>query len=72
MNDGMHLLLENNSVIVYRCPHCGAGEITINKTSKHSYGYCDTCGAAYIHYKPLPHQLDVHKSKAKLKLLIGG
>lgn len=71
-NDGMTKLLENENVLVYRCPHCGSGEITINKMSKHSYGYCDTCGAAYIHYIPLEHQMDVHKSKARMKLLIGG
>lgn len=71
-NDGMQILLENEQIIKYRCPNCGAGEIIINKKSKHKYGYCDTCSAAYIHYIPLPHQMDVHKSKAPLKLLIGG
>lgn len=71
-NDGMQILLENEQIIKYRCPNCGAGEIVINKKSKHKYGYCDTCSAAYIHYIPLPHQIDVHKSKAPLKLLIGG
>lgn len=71
-NDGLKILLDNKSTLVYHCPHCGSGQITINKRSKHQYGYCDTCGAAYIHYIPLEHQMDVHKSKAKLKLLIGG
>lgn len=71
-NDGMQLILENDFILVYRCPNCGTGEITIDKRSKHSYGYCDTCSAAYIHYIPLEHQMDVHKSKAPLKLLIGG
>lgn len=66
------LIEETNDKITYRCPYCGTGEIVINKQSKHSYGYCDTCSAAYIHYVPLPHQLDVHKSKASLKLLLGG
>lgn len=71
-NDGLTILLENDKIIKYRCPNCGAGEIDIDKQSKHQYGYCDTCSAAYIHYIPLPHQMDVHKSKAPLKLLIGG
>lgn len=71
-NDGMTIILENEKLIKYKCPNCGAGEITIDKTSKHQYGYCDTCAAAYIHYIPLEHQIDVHKSKAPLKLLIGG
>lgn len=71
-NDGLEVLNENNSILVYKCPNCGAGQITIDKRSKHQYGYCDTCDAAYIHYIPLPHQMDVHKSKAPLKLLIGG
>lgn len=71
-NDGMPILLENDKIIRYSCPNCGTGEIEIDKQSKHQYGYCDTCAAAYIHYIPLPHQLDVHNSKAPLKLLIGG
>lgn len=71
-NDGMEVILENKNLLIYKCPNCGAGQITIDKKSKHNYGYCDTCSAAYIHYIPLPHQMDVHKSKAPLKLLIGG
>ena len=71
-NDGMTLILENEKLIKYRCPNCRAREIIIDTRSRHQYGYCDTCSAAYIHYIPLPHQLDVHKSKAPLKLLIGG
>lgn len=66
------LLKETNDTLVYRCPYCGTGEITINKRSKHQYGYCDTCDAAYIHYIPLPHQMDVHRSKSPLKMLLGG
>ena len=68
----MKKLLEDDSVVVYKCPYCGTGEITINKQSNHKYGYCGTCDAAYIHYIPLPHQMDVHKNKHKIKLLIGG
>lgn len=68
----MKKILDNNDVVVYRCPSCGSGEIKIDKHSKHKYGYCDTCGAAYIDYVPLDHQLDVHKSRAPIKLLLGG
>lgn len=67
-----NLLKEDKYTLVYRCPYCGTGEIVINKRSKHQYGYCDTCDAAYIHYIPLPHQMDVHRSKAPLKMLLGG
>lgn len=68
----MKKLSEDKETIVFGCPCCGAGKITINKTSAHKYGYCDTCDAAYIHYVPLPHQMAVHKNKHKIKLLIGG
>lgn len=63
---------EDKTYIVYKCPCCGAGEITINKTGAHKYGYCDTCDAAYIHYIPLPHQLAMHKDKHKIKMQLGG
>lgn len=66
------LLKETDNTLVYRCPYCGSGEITIHKHSKHQYGYCDTCDAAYIHYIPLPHQEDVHRSHAPIKVLLGG
>jgi hypothetical protein len=65
-------LSEDKTFLVYKCPCCGVGKITINKTSNHKYGYCDTCDAAYIHYVPLPHQLAMHKDKHKIKLQIGG
>ena len=68
----MKKLSEDNETIVYACPYCGAGNITINKTSAHKYGYCDTCDAAYIHYIPLPHQLAMHKDKHKIKMQLGG
>lgn len=68
----MKKIVENKEIIVYQCPYCGTGEITINKQGAHKYGYCNTCDAAYIHYIPLPHQLDVHKDKHKIKLLLGG
>lgn len=68
----MEKIVDNDSTVVYKCPYCGAGEITIDKTGAHKYGYCDTCDAAYIHYIPLPHQLDMHKDKHKIKLMLGG
>jgi phage terminase large subunit len=68
----MKKLRENEEQIVYKCPYCGAGEITINKNGAHKYGYCNTCDAAYIHYIPLPHQLAMHKDKHKIKLQLGG
>lgn len=68
----MKKLIDNNDVIVYGCPYCGSGKITIQKNGAHKYGYCDTCDAAYIHYIPLPHQLDMHKDKHKIKLMLGG
>ena len=68
----MEKLIDNKEMVVYKCPYCGTGEITIHKMAAHKYGYCNTCDAAYIHYIPLPHQLEVHKNKHKIKLLLGG
>ena len=68
----MEKLIDNKEMVVYKCPYCGTGEITIHKGAAHKYGYCNTCDAAYIHYIPLPHQLEVHKNKHKIKLLLGG
>ena len=68
----MQKISEDNDSLIYKCPYCGAGTIVIHKNSAHKYGYCDTCDAAYIHYIPLPHQLDMHKDKHKIKLLLGG
>ena len=68
----MKKLVDNKDTIVYQCPYCGSGKITINKGGAHKYGYCDTCDAAYIHYIPLPHQLEMHKDKHKIKLMLGG
>ena len=68
----MKLKEETKDKLIFKCPYCGGGSITIHKQSKHQYGYCDTCGVAYIHYIPLPHQEDFHNSRAKLKLSVGG
>lgn len=72
INEDMNLLEENDEEIVFECPNCHAGQIKIYKNSNRKYGYCDVCDATYIHYVPLPHQMDVHKDTHKLKLLIGG
>lgn len=68
----IELLSEDKQTKVFKCPICNSGDIVIDKPSKKFYGYCDVCDACYIDYEPLPHQLDIHKSNAKLKLLIGG
>lgn len=72
MNKEIELLEENDQELIFECPVCMAGKITIEKQSIKKYGYCDVCDATYIHYIPLPHQVDVHRSKSRIKLLIGG
>ena len=54
---------------VYKCPLCG-GKIKVHDSV--FYGRCDTCLATLIDYKPAPHQVAFHKSKAKFRLNIGG
>lgn len=71
-NDIIDLIEENEEELVFECPVCHAGTIKINKNSYRKYGYCDVCDATYIHYIPLPQQDDVHCSKSKIKLLMGG
>ena len=61
-----------DTLLIVDCPACGAGTINIDTTAQHQYGYCSVCDAAYINYEPLPHQKDVHNSKSKVKLLLGG
>ena len=53
----------------YKCPLCG-GEVKVHESV--FYGRCDTCLATLIDYKPAPHQVNFHKSKAKFRLNIGG
>ena len=55
---------------VYKCPMCGSGTIKVHDSV--FYGRCDSCLATLIDYKPLPHQVKFHESKAKFKLNIGG
>lgn len=54
---------------IYKCPLCG-GIIKVHDSV--FYGRCDTCMATLIDYKPAPHQVKFHQSKAKFKLNIGG
>lgn len=53
----------------YVCPFCG-DTVTVNKDV--FYGRCPACHATIIDYKPLPHQIDFHKSPALYRLLMGG
>ena len=53
----------------YTCPLCG-GVIKVHDSV--FYGRCDTCLATLISYKPAPHQVKFHESKAKFRLNIGG
>lgn len=55
---------------VYKCPLCKTGTIKVHDSV--FYGRCDSCLATLIDYKPLPHQVKFHESKAKFKLNIGG
>ena len=34
----MKKISEDNTFLVYKCPYCGSGKITINKTGAHKYG----------------------------------
>lgn len=54
---------------VYECPLCG-GKIKVHDSV--FFGRCDTCLATLIDYKPAPHQVAFHQSKAKFRLNIGG
>ena len=54
---------------VYKCPLCGG---TIKVHDSVFYGRCDSCLATLIDYRPAPHQVKFHESKAKFKLNIGG
>ena len=72
MTNDITLLEENDIFKIWECPVCGIGRIKLDNDSPVRYSYCDSCGAAYIDYVPLPHQMEVHKDNHKLKLLIGG
>lgn len=55
---------------IYKCPLCSSGKVKVHDSV--FYGRCDTCLATLIDYKPAPHQVNFHESKAKFKLNIGG
>lgn len=55
---------------IYTCPLCGHGEIAVEDST--FYGKCNACMATVIDYKPAPHQVSFHKSKAQYRLNIGG
>jgi phage terminase large subunit len=54
---------------VYTCPICG-GEVKVHDSV--FYGKCTSCMVTVIDYKPSPHQMDFHRSKAQYRLNIGG
>lgn len=60
---------DDNGYKIYVCPLCG-GELKIHESV--FYGRCSACLATLLDYKPAPHQVAFHKSKAKFRLNIGG
>src|SRR5574344_1102879 len=60
---------DNEGNRLYDCPLCG-GEVVVGANV--FYGRCKTCLATLIDYKPSPHQIAFHQSKAKFRLNIGG
>lgn len=65
------VLIHDDGDKVYDCPVCGASKsILVDKDVY--YGQCNTCSATLIDYKPLPHQVAFHQSKAQYRLNIGG
>lgn len=63
------LHIDENGYKNYKCPMCG-GVAKVHESV--FYGRCEACLATIIDYKPAPHQVDFHKSKAKFRLNIGG
>lgn len=51
------------------CPVCKAG--TMKRAYSKQYSICDLCNASYIHYKPLPHQLEFHNDTHTFKAIFG-
>jgi PBSX family phage terminase large subunit len=52
-----------------KCPVCQAG--AMKRVEGRQYSLCDLCNASYIHYKPLPHQLEFHKDNHTFKAIFG-
>jgi PBSX family phage terminase large subunit len=59
----------NEGLMEYQCPLCGG---LITSIPNVFYCRCSTCLATLITYKPAPHQIAFHQSKAKFRLNIGG
>lgn len=53
----------------YHCPFCH-DVVTVRKDV--FFGQCKACKSTLIDYKPLPHQVEFHKSNALYRLLMGG
>lgn len=56
---------------IYDCPVCGASK-AVSVDKDFYYGQCNTCSATLIDYKPLPHQVAFHQSKAQYRMNVGG
>lgn len=69
MDNGLKYLGKQGGNRLYECPFC---HDTISVEADRFYGRCPACHATLIDYKPAPHQVDFHKSKAKFRLNIGG
>ena len=69
VDDLKFIKIDDDGFRVYLCPICG-GEIKVHESV--FYGRCSACLATLIDYKPAPHQVAFHKSKAKFRLNIGG
>lgn len=69
VDDLKFVKIDEDGFRVYVCPICG-GEVKVHESV--FYGRCSACLATLIDYKPAPHQVAFHKSKAKFRLNIGG
>lgn len=69
VDDLQFVRFDDDGYKIYVCPLCG-GEIKIHESV--FYGRCSACLATLLDYKPAPHQVAFHKSKAKFRLNIGG
>lgn len=53
----------------YECPLCSSD---LKIPSNRFYGVCPACHCTVMNYRPAPHQMKFHQSKAQYKLNIGG
>jgi len=70
IEDIKHNMIDEEGNKYYTCPVCRTGQVKVKDSL--FYGKCDNCEATMINYKPLKHQEDFHKSKARYRLNIGG